>query len=151
MPQNKVLQKLVTKLFKKFISYVMYERIHYHIKYQWAEAITLENTFSNFNIITRKRVSQNGNMKVTIQASDDWDDIIWYMVVFHYTVSIKLWWISPKAFCRSINVMVTEHCLQRASFMISKMLAICSKVPLKPGVDPFCIEVSYYSYYYYYY
>ena len=29
------------------------------------------NTFSDFNIITRKRVSQNGNMKVTLQASGD--------------------------------------------------------------------------------
>ena len=29
------------------------------------------NKFSDFNIMTRKRVNQNGNMKVTIQASDD--------------------------------------------------------------------------------
>ena len=28
-------------------------------------------TFFDFNIITRKRVSQNGNMKVAMQASDN--------------------------------------------------------------------------------
>ena len=40
--------------------------------------------------------------------------------------------------------MVTERCLRRASFMMCDMFAICSKVPLKLGVNSFCIEVSIY-------
>ena len=40
--------------------------------------------------------------------------------------------------------MVTERCLRCASSITSEMLAICSKAPLKPGVSPFCIEVSIY-------
>ena len=64
--------------------------------------------------------------------------------LYFNTDSIKFWWTSPKVFCKSINVMVTERCLQRASFIMCDMLDICSKVPLKPGVNPFCIEVSIY-------
>ena len=82
--------------------------------------------------------------KVTIHTSVDWNDVISYMVVFQHTVSIKLWWNSPKALRRSINIMVTECCLQLALFIMCNMLAICSKGPLKPGVNPFCIEVSIY-------
>ena len=71
-------------MLEKFVSYVLYECIHYDVKYQRAETMTPYNTFSDFNIITRKRVSQNGNMKVAVQASDDWDDVIYYMVVFQH-------------------------------------------------------------------
>ena len=69
--------------------------------------------------------------------------IRWYF----NTDSINLWRTSPKAFCRSINVMVTERCLRRASFIMCDMLVICSKVPLKPGVSLFCIEVSTYLFF----
>ena len=57
--------------------------------------------------------------------------------------------LHQKVFGRSISVMVTERCLQRASFIMCDMLAIYSKVPLKPGVNPFCIEVSIYIFFLY--
>ena len=71
---------------------------------------------------------------------------IWW---YFNTDWIEFWWTSPKVFGRSISVMVTERCLQRASFIMCDMLAIYSKVPLKPGVNPFCIEVSIYIFFLY--
>ena len=79
-------------------------------------------------------------MKITIQASDTSCGTWRYFD----TDSIKLWWSSPKAFGRSINVIVSERCLRRVSFMTRHMLAKCSKVPIKPCMNPFCIEVSIY-------
>ena len=40
--------------------------------------------------------------------------------------------------------MLTELCLPRVLFIMCDMLAICSKVPLKPGVNRVCIKVSKY-------
>ena len=44
--------------------------------------------------------------------------------------------------------MGTERGLRRASFMMCAMLAILSNVPRKPGVNPFCIEVSIFLFFY---
>ena len=49
---------------------------------------------------------------------------IWW---YFNTDSVKLWWTSPKAFCRSIKLMIAERCLR-----------------CLPRVNPFCIEVSIY-------
>ena len=56
---------------------------------------------------------------------------------------IKLWWTSPKAFLRSSRVITTERCLMRALLIISAIsCAVCSRVPDRLGVKPFCMFCS---------
>ena len=67
-----------------------------------------------------------------------WCGMWWYSS----TDWIRLWWTSPNAFLRSSRVIIRERCLVRALLMMWAISAVCSNVPDKFGVNPFCIACS---------
>ena len=50
---------------------------------------------------------------------------------------INEWWTSLKTFSRSVKVMVTLRCCFLEWFMMRHISAICSNVPVIPGIKPF--------------
>ena len=60
---------------------------------------------------------------------------------------ISLWWTSPNAFFKSNKVIINERCCFFACLIKWTSWAVCSNVPVIPGVKPFWTELSTYSFF----